>query len=526
MQDLYATTFLLAAPDHRDPLLMAIQRTEQWLRRRLPDGAALTELGTGESRTADGVEARWAHHRDESGEREAFDLVMEHPDDQEPDDRWRAAVVLTRTGRTCRATVRVSRGSTRHELRPRRFSVAPPMIVSELLTPPLRGYAGALELAKRPLRLKAEDIDAFISEQLRHPDRALPIVVCDIGATLPDTPNALASRLVGLAHVVVLHSAEAWQRLRDRLPEDYVPYGGARIYWPGFGLATAGVIRHPYFTRRELRERPLARRLSRWLRELAVSQVPRDRLPDRLRLEALRSRATAPVQPPPPTDADQQRAAAVLAERLAEVAADRDEWQLLATEADERANDLEDENEQLKTDLATLRQNLDAISRYQPTVAGDEEDEAPEVPAADVPEAWGEEFEQAVRDLSGPALAFTPRALECARRNAYRRPADMYAAIVGLEKVARRYHEGNGRLGTGLVDFARRFTGTVIALQDDTYTSTAFEYEGRQLDRLPHVKVDDHTAPSEVGRIYFALDTDRARFVVDWFGVKRDRPAN
>jgi hypothetical protein len=39
------------------------------------------------------------------------------------------------------------------------------------------------------------------------------------------------------------------------------------------------------------------------------------------------------------------------------------------------------------------------------------------------------------------------------------------------------------------------------------------------------VKVDDHTAPTEVGRIYFALDTSRRRLVVDFFGVKADRPS-
>jgi hypothetical protein len=102
----------------------------------------------------------------------------------------------------------------------------------------------------------------------------------------------------------------------------------------------------------------------------------------------------------------------------------------------------------------------------------------------------------------------------------------MYEVLVGLEEIARRCHEGNGRLGTGLGEFAHRLNHTVIALQADSYTTTAFDFEGRRLDRLPHVKIDDRTAPSEVGRIYFALDADRVRFVVDWFGVKQDRPTH
>ena len=51
-----------------------------------------------------------------------------------------------------------------------------------------------------------------------------------------------------------------------------------------------------------------------------------------------------------------------------------------------------------------------------------------------------------------------------------------------------------------------------------------FVFDGRMLDREPHLKIDDHTAPTEVGRIYFALDTDGRRLVVEFFGVKDDRP--
>lgn len=47
-----------------------------------------------------------------------------------------------------------------------------------------------------------------------------------------------------------------------------------------------------------------------------------------------------------------------------------------------------------------------------------------------------------------------------------------------------------------------------------------FTFEGREYSRLPHLKLDDHTNPSEVGRVYFAHDAQSKRFVVDHVGLK------
>ena len=47
-----------------------------------------------------------------------------------------------------------------------------------------------------------------------------------------------------------------------------------------------------------------------------------------------------------------------------------------------------------------------------------------------------------------------------------------------------------------------------------------FDFEGTTYNREPHLKLDDSTCPSEVGRIYFARDFDNLRFIVDHVGLK------
>jgi len=101
----------------------------------------------------------------------------------------------------------------------------------------------------------------------------------------------------------------------------------------------------------------------------------------------------------------------------------------------------------------------------------------------------------------------------------------MWRALRALERVGRRYNELGAELGMRFEDFATEQGGIEVALQDSTYEDACFfEFEGVEYSRLPHVKIDDAKAPNEVGRIYFALDPDRSRLIVDWFGTKPDRP--
>lgn len=213
---------------------------------------------------------------------------------------------------------------------------------------PLRGYAGALQVATVPRRVRAHEVPGLVADVLRLHGRALPVLVCDAGSTGPLTPNEVAERLVGLAHVVVLCSTDAWQGLRDELSQGHVPYGGARLYWPGFGRA-GDRLRHPYFTRAQLEQRPLERAVIRWLMSLSVSQVPRDALPDRLRVAERRARATAPP--------------AAVGDQLASVQADLEETLEELEHALTEIDALKADNRELAARAATAEANLRTVSQ-------------------------------------------------------------------------------------------------------------------------------------------------------------------
>jgi hypothetical protein len=48
----------------------------------------------------------------------------------------------------------------------------------------------------------------------------------------------------------------------------------------------------------------------------------------------------------------------------------------------------------------------------------------------------------------------------------------------------------------------------------------SFDFDGKTHSRLPHLKLGDNTSPNEVGRVYFAMDAEGERFIVDHVGLK------
>lgn len=531
MQDLYATTFTLAHTDRKDAYGVACGRIADWIAEKATK-IPLADLGSGEQSSGDAWTVRWGHRANPDGSLRALDVTLEHPDSLDANLRWRAAVVLTCQRAETRLTIRVSRGSVRYELRPRPITVAPPRLVAQVLRRPLLGYAGALEVTAKSRALARDEVSGYVADVIRHPERVLPVVLCDVGAT---APADLAKLLVGVAHVANLRTQDAWEALKEELGNAYVPYGGARLYWPGFGSGDG--LRHPYFTRAQLRQVPLERRLGPMLMRLSVGVVPRDRIPDRLRVAALREQTRRASEDEiaariAEVKADEGTTRSAEAERItvleatvADLRVEADEMAEMAEGAFAIADGLESDKAQLETELARTNAKLTAFqSRFEAAAEGDEEEQSEQAEPA--PDEWGETFVERLRELSSPAFAVTDRAFGCAQRNSYRRPEDMFAALVGLERVARAYHEGDGRLGVKFVEEAKRIGDIRVARQDSSYKpkQRRFEFEGEVLDRLPHVKVDDHTAPTEVGRIYFAIDSANSRIVVDWFGVKQDRP--
>ena len=99
----------------------------------------------------------------------------------------------------------------------------------------------------------------------------------------------------------------------------------------------------------------------------------------------------------------------------------------------------------------------------------------------------------------------------------------MQAALIALTKAAIEWRDVSGIIGQSRTEWMKNKYGLNVAYNDDGLVAAGkadFSFEGRTWSRVPHLKLDDHVAPNEVGRVYFAEDPDGQRFIIDHVGLK------
>jgi hypothetical protein len=98
------------------------------------------------------------------------------------------------------------------------------------------GEVGGWPIPTQARVLRANGLDRFVRETLRHPGRTLPLVVVNLDGPIRLLGNGLQAaqdRLLALGQVVGLANSTAVKRLAQLLPED-LPWENcpARVYWP------------------------------------------------------------------------------------------------------------------------------------------------------------------------------------------------------------------------------------------------------------------------------------------------------
>jgi hypothetical protein len=561
MRDLYATTLQLVHLGDGDPFDVACLRALDWACRRL-DGPApdLAKESSGQrGDTQNGVSVAWRSTIAASAR--AFEVRLAHPDEREPTMRWQASVTISEVDGATRASVHLGMEATVHSLRPWHVDLRAPAVVRELMQPPLLSYAGSIELAAGPMHLDAEAVEPFMCDVLTANGRALPVLVISSEVS-PRLVEALDRSLCGLVQVVHARDQVADEELRAVLARSgyTVPQGGLRLFWPDFGSRDSKQPQ-PYWTGAQLRQgrrdrsRSVVTRLVNLLAPISTGRVPVDpgvfkakgkALEERAEKQQARNRAIRERARRNRQEAQRvKREAKALAgadserrleDRLSEVEAlldhaegERDEaFEQVAKSKQEELKAIEEamehseRTELLEIENKTLRDNLRTITQFEAGGSREEEDEDDDIPS-DV-KTW-DEISEWLPELEGPGFHVTDRALDCADGTGkYPHPDAMWQALRALERVGRAYNERGARLNMRFEEFAQKHGGIEVALQDGTYGDCWFEYEGKPYQRLPHVKIDDAKAPNEVGRIYFALDSDGRRVIVDWFGTKPERP--
>lgn len=366
-------------------------------------------------------------------------------------------------------------------------------------------------LRASPISAMAADAGS-IADLIEAQDRQLPVIV--VSSTADGSPESrfasvLADRLAGLAHVALMRTWLALDSLNARLTARPVPVRGARLYWP----IAAGAPRHPWWTPQQLRDpRAVGDRLFAMLARLSVVANPRNPLLDEVR------------------DAERRANREAAERRVAEALASGDAAKLseeLSAQLDaERKQVLEllELNEVLEAgvrDLRPYKVNFESLTAWQ----GQEQHEVEEEPQSfelavspDFRELW-----PALEAETDEALTFTEAAKSSWVDSPYPFPDRMRETLQTLARAAVAWRQVEGRLGRSLTSWLSEEHGLTYAGDDETMRRMkidSFIHDDVSYSRLPHIKIDDHVSPDRVGRVYFAIDQDRLRWVVDHVGVK------
>lgn len=276
--------------------------------------------------------------------------------------------------------------------------------------------------------------------------------------------------------------------------------GGAVLLWPR-PLPDGGYDRR-YSPDEALPLASLRQRVFGTLSSLSVARVPRDPAYAAVRAADLQARR----------------------QKLAET--DTSGWRELADEATEEARRLRMHNDELTSELLQLMEQhelaerkLDAAAQqlqYQERTGVSRAED--DIDLLDLRINTWSDFERHATRLRSEALVITEDVLSALARCPYPDPQRMWNHLVRLSRVAEDYRAADGNLGGRLKAYAAESHGIEIALTDSSLMRSVV-VDAREIDTVPHVKVDDYKNPAECGRIHFGIDGEGRRFVVDHVGL-------
>ncbi len=443
----------------------------------------------------------------------ALRMVVEH--ELPPGGRFSCRLTASEAGGVAGFRVSMGRASDGTLAPARVEQLFPPRSLSAILRDPdLHCTDGSDVISAAAAPVHAAHVGTVLS-LLGDPGRRLPVLVISSSRAMGPPArfaHRAAFRLAGLAHVVVMSSRlalDAFNAFHEGDESMLLPQDGARLYWPG----TAA--RSPWWGPGEVAgdAEQLMRQLGRLLAPLSVVARGRDTLWDEVRAAEAAARADALVKEATGNESEQARA---LRDRL-------EQEQVLQVELLELNIELESKVARLEIDKANLEAQLHAaLDGGAPAHTVPNPRAAPSSPPADDPRdfsaAWGTWTTE-----SGGALVFTANARDEWLRSAYPYPERMREALDTLAELAGAWRLLDRDLGMSLGAWIGSQTPLDYAHSDEGLRRKGlshFTFENVKWDRQPHIKLDDHTTPDRVGRIYFAVDKAGRRWIVDHVGVK------
>ena len=384
------------------------------------------------------------------------------------------------------------------------FFRRPHILAKVIRDPRLECRVGSSLVDGRFNWVNPKHVDYVWSDGICAPGRSLPILLVD-AATESGQQLAwsAANELAGLA-IVLAVDGRARQQMVDRLAPigAQIPEHGARLVWPDLTL------RHPAFLSDETAS--TVERSLRLLSNVSVTVRGVNRLARRA-VSAQRAAAQRQIN----SEIAEAEAQGDLAKELE--AKTRSIEQLRSEIADytawfEEVEAERDEYRRQAQDAAYWKFEAERLRKAHPAPTSLGFDEAPDLATDDL-----SRLADFLSQRSHGAIAFTDRALASWKKSPYPHASEMRDALVKLAEAAVEYRRVNAQLGALPDDWFKQLWGLTLASTDKYMEKNrldCFVYEGQTYSRQPHLKLADHIAPNEVGRVYFAMDSAAKRFIV------------
>ncbi|MER6111819.1 hypothetical protein [Streptomyces hirsutus] len=329
--------------------------------------------------------------------------------------------------------------------------------------------------------------------------------------------NDASGQLAGLAQVVTLNylTVQAVRRVYEQVA---VPSGGARLVWPDLNLE------HPAYSREDVCQPSFVeRRLMPSLAHLSVIARGSDSAWERARQASYRAGARRAAEQLSRAQATGNKAAELeaLNDRVRQLETDAKSWEDMAQSCMEERDKAQSE----AASAETLRQERDYWKNQYldlskggsgQTAAFDVWSEVPALGTDALPTF------QALTKTSEKHIVFTARAARAWKDSRYPYPQEMTDRLIALAQAATDLYTKVGKIPR-LAQWFYDNHGLKFAPSDEKLSKDRdkryFTFDQKRWDGLPHIKVRDAVSPNEVGRIYFALDSEGQRFIVNHVGL-------
>ncbi|WP_152552106.1 hypothetical protein [Actinokineospora spheciospongiae] len=531
MQMLYAVDFDISCVENIDPVLAyskLIEHFHAWLTWGASDCPLLADLnGSGEAEYfKSGLESKQASLRKVAwkvtgaDDRHAFRVDVRQP--LLAEKTWfQTRVTVSRNFDEVQLRVVMGRDITTGWLSPVPFDALrrPRLIFNVVKDSTLVVRVLGQSVDNDHISIKEPSQLEQLVNAINNSNRLPILVVSPSGDHAHGLAQRAARELQGLARVVTLRPYLS-QKFNQLVPSGSVPFGGARLLWPDLSL------RQPQFSADDLRRHEVSHTVQQFMRLLApMSVIARGR--DKGWEIALAS--------------DRAWRAQVVRQRLDEARAQGDglaEMKVLTETLEQKQAELAEwetfngqllvENEQLKGKLQLTEDYRSQFEYWKSEyfrVASESKsstendwNSAPSCSSGDI-----DELLEYLREASEGALNYTENSVKSWENSRYPYPDSMREALISLAQASVEYRAKAGQLGKRLEDWIEEGYSLRVAMSDKGLTRQGLEkfpFEDETYSRIPHVKLDDHTTPDRVGRIYFALDSRRTRFIVDHIGLK------